>query len=63
VFSVERSKDMIYGGLSEARSSISTRGNLVAFSGKVSSTQTPYKFSFVVSSAVGSFDPIDLPPP
>ena len=54
---------MIYGGLSEARSSISTRGNLVAFSGKVSSTQTPYKFSFVVSSAVGSFDPIDLTPP
>jgi archaellin len=26
----------------------------------VSTTQTPYKFSFVVSSAVGSSDPMDL---
>jgi archaellin len=30
---------------------------------KVSTTQTPYKFSFVISSAVGSSDPIDLTPP
>lgn len=63
VFSAERSKDTVYAGLSEARSSLSTRGSFVAFSGNVSSTQTPYKFSFVLSSAVGSSDPIDLTAP
>ncbi|MBT4515911.1 MAG: hypothetical protein HOC77_12580 [Chloroflexi bacterium] len=63
IFSAERSKDTVYAGLSEARSSLATRGSFVAFSGNVSSTETPYKFSFVVSSAVGSSDPIDLTPP
>ncbi|MDA1256760.1 MAG: hypothetical protein O3C10_02815 [Chloroflexi bacterium] len=63
VFSAERSKDTVYAGLSEARSSLSIRGSVVAFSGNVVAVQTPYKFSFVVSSAVGSSDPIDLTPP
>jgi flagellin FlaB len=63
IFSAERSKETVYAGLSEARSSLATRGSFVAFAGKVSTTQTPYKFSFVVSSAVGSSDPIDLTPP
>jgi flagellin FlaB len=63
IFSAERSKDTIYAGLSEVRSSLATRGSFVAFAGKVSTTQTPYKFSFVISSAVGSNDPIDLTPP
>ncbi|MDP6823197.1 MAG: hypothetical protein QF554_07875 [Dehalococcoidia bacterium] len=63
VFSSERSRDTVYAGLSEARSSLAIRGSFVAFSGKVSTTQTPYKFSFVVASAVGSNDPIDLTPP
>lgn len=63
IFSSERSKDTVYAGLSEARSSLATRGSLVAFTGKVAAAQTPYKFSFVVSSAVGSSDPIDLTPP
>ncbi len=63
IFSCERSKDTVYAGLSEARSSLATRGSFVAFAGKVSTAQTPYKFSFVISSAVGSSDPIDLTPP
>jgi flagellin FlaB len=63
IFSAERSKETVYAGLSEARGSLATRGSFVAFAGKVSTTQTPYKFSFVVSSAVGSSDPIDLTPP
>ncbi len=63
IFSAERSKDTVYAGLSEARSSLATRGSFVAFAGKVSTTRTPYKFSFVISSAVGSSDPIDLTPP
>ncbi|HCV27447.1 MAG TPA: hypothetical protein DGB32_03885 [Dehalococcoidia bacterium] len=40
VFSAERSKDTVYAGLSEVRSSLATRGSFVAFFGKVSSTQT-----------------------
>jgi len=63
IFSAERSKDTVYAGLSEARSSLATCGSFVAFAGKVSTTKTPYKFSFVISSAVGSSDPIDLTPP
>ena len=63
IFSAERSKETVYAGLSEARGSLATRGSFVAFAGKVSTTQTPYKFSFVVSSAVGRSDPIDLTPP
>lgn len=63
VFSAERSKETVYAGLSEARSSLATRGSLVGFTGKVGAVKTPYKFSFVVSSAVGSNDPVDLTPP
>lgn len=63
VFSAERSKETVYAGLSEARSSLVTRGSLVTFTGKVVAVKTPYKFSFVVSSAVGSSDPVDLTPP
>ena len=63
IFSSERSKDTVYAGLSEARSSLAIRGSFVAFAGKVVAVQTPYKFSFVVSSAVGSSDPVDLTPP
>ena len=60
IFSSQRSKDTVYRGLSVARSSLATRGSFVGFVGKVSTTQTPYKFSFVVASAVGSSRPIDL---
>lgn len=63
IFAAERSKETIYAGLSEVRNTLATRGSLVAFAGKVSTTKTPYKFSFVISSAVGSSDPIDLTPP
>ena len=63
IFSSERSKDTVYAGLSEARSSLAIRGSFVAFTGKVVAVQTPYKFSFVVASAVGSSDPVDLTPP
>ena len=63
IFSPERSKDTAYAGLSEARSSLVTRGSFGGFAGKVSTTEAPYKFSFVVASAIGSSDPIDLTPP
>jgi archaellin len=63
IFSPERSKDTAYAGLSEARSSLVTRGSFGGLAGKVSTTEAPYKFSFVVASAIGSSDPIDLTPP
>jgi flagellin FlaB len=63
IFSAERSKETVYAGLREARSSLSPRGSLVAFAGKVGSTQTVYKVSFVVSQAISTRDPIDLTPP
>ncbi|MBI4219447.1 MAG: hypothetical protein HY682_04825 [Chloroflexi bacterium] len=62
IFSSEKGKETVYAGLTEARSSLAPRGNLIVFKGKTSSTSTVYKFSFVVSNAVDG-EPTDLTPP
>ena len=64
VFSAERSKDTIYAGLQEARSSLEPRGALIAYSGGAGATptETVYKVSFIVSPAVAG-EAIDLTPP
>ncbi len=62
VFSSEKSKEAMFAGLQQTRSTMVARGSTVAFKGKVGSTGTVYKVSFVVSNAVAG-EPIDLTPP
>ena len=62
IFSSERSKETVYAGLEEAQSSLEPRGSLIAYTGKVGSTETVFKVNFVVSNAVAG-EPIDLTPP
>ncbi len=65
IFASERSKETVYAGLEEAKSSIEPRGSVIAYKGRVdttSATDTIYKVSFVVSNAV-SGEPVDLTAP
>ena len=62
LFSSERSKETVYAGLEEARSTLEPRGSLIAYKGLVGSTETVFKVTFVVSNATEG-DPIDLTPP
>ena len=65
IFASERSKETVFSGLEEAKSSIEPRGSVIAFKGRVdtsSATDTIYKVSFVVSNAVAG-EPVDLTPP
>ncbi|MDA1279037.1 MAG: hypothetical protein O3B95_03220 [Chloroflexi bacterium] len=65
IFASERSKETVFAGLEEAKSSIEPRGSVIAYKGRVdtdSTTDTIYKVSFVVSNAV-SGEPVDLTPP
>ncbi|MDG0866529.1 archaellin/type IV pilin N-terminal domain-containing protein [Candidatus Lucifugimonas marina] len=62
IFASERSKETVFAGLQEAKSSIEPRGSVIAYKGKVGSTETIYKVVFVVSNAV-SGESVDLTPP
>lgn len=64
VFSAERSKETIYAGLQEARSSIEPRGSIIAYAGGAGSgpTSTIYKLTFVIGNSA-SGEGIDLTPP
>ncbi len=65
IFASERSKETVFAGLQEAKSSIEPRGSVIAYKGRVdtdSTTDTIFKVSFVVSNAV-SGEPVDLTPP
>ena len=65
IFASERSKETVFAGLEEAKSSIEPRGSVIAYKGRVdatSATDTVYKVSFVVSNAV-SGEPVDLTAP
>ena len=65
IFSSERSKETVYAGLEEVRSTLEPRGSVIAFRGRYgvgASTETVYKISFVVAQAV-SGEPLDLTPP
>jgi flagellin FlaB len=62
IFASERSKETVFAGLEEAKSSIEPRGSVIAYKGKVGSTETVYKIVFVVSNAVAG-EPVDLTAP
>jgi len=65
IFASERSKETVYAGLEEAKSSIEPRGSVIAFKGRIdttSATDTIYKISFVVANAIAG-EPVDLTPP
>ena len=64
VFSAERSKETIYAGLQEARSSIEPRGSVIAYSGGAGAgpTSTIYKVTFVVGNSASGAE-VDLTPP
>ncbi len=65
VFSAERSKETIYAGLQEARSSIEPRGSVIAYSGGNGSptpVSTIYKVTFVVGNSASGAE-VDLTPP
>ncbi len=65
IFASERSKETVFAGLEEAKSSIEPRGSVIAYKGRVdttSSTDTIYKISFVVANAIAG-EPVDLTPP
>ncbi len=62
IFATERSKDTVFSGILEARSTLEPRGSIIAFAGKIDgATSTVFKFAFVVSNAVNG-EPIDLTP-
>ncbi len=62
IFASERSKETIFAGLEEAKSSIEPRGSVIAYKANLQGTDTIYKVSWVVSNAV-SGEPVDLTPP
>jgi flagellin FlaB len=65
VFASERSKEKVFAGLEEAKSSIEPRGSVIAYKGRVdtsTATDTVYKVAFVISNAVAG-EPVDLTPP
>ncbi len=62
IFASERSKETVFAGLQEAKSSIEPRGSVIAYKGRVGSTETMYKIVFVVSNAIAG-EPVDLTAP
>ncbi len=62
IFASERSKETVFAGLEEAKSSIEPRGSVIAYKGNDGTNDTIYKISFVVSNAVAG-EPVDLTPP
>jgi flagellin FlaB len=65
VFSAERSKETIFAGLQEARSSLEPRGSVIAYrgaNGAVTATNTVYKVAFIVAPSITG-EPVDLTPP
>ena len=62
VFASERSKETVFAGLQEAKSTLEPRGSTVAYKADRGGTDTIYKVSFIVSNAVAG-EPVDLTPP
>ena len=62
VFASERSKETIFAGLEQTKSSLRPSGSMIAFKGFVGSTEAIFKFSMVVESVDGA-EPIDLTAP
>ncbi|MBC8452917.1 MAG: hypothetical protein H8D69_00425 [Chloroflexi bacterium] len=65
VFASERSKETVYAGLEEAKSSLEPRGSVIAFKGRAGTSSTEdtiYKIQFVLGNAIAG-EPVDLTPP
>lgn len=62
IFASERSKETVFAGLQETKSTLEPRGVTVAYRAKRGGTDTVYKVSFIVSNAVDG-EPVDLTPP
>ena len=62
IFASERSKETIFAGIQETKSSLEPRGAVVAYKADRGGTDTIYKVSFIVSNAVGG-EPVDLTAP
>jgi archaeal flagellin FlaB len=65
VFASERSKETVYAGLEEAKSSLQPTGSVIAFTGRAGTTaddDTIFKIQLVLSNAIAG-EPIDLTPP
>ena len=65
IFASERSKETVYAGLEEAKSTLEPRGAMIAFKGRAgtaSSDDTIFKLQFVLSNAIAG-TPVDLTPP
>ncbi len=62
IFASERSKETVFAGLQEAKSSVETRGAVVAYKADRGGTDTIYKVSFVISNAIDG-EPVDLTAP
>ena len=65
IFASERSKETVYAGLEEAKSSLEPRGSVIAFKGRAGTTaadDTIFKIKFVLSNSIAG-EPVDLTPP
>ena len=62
MFASERSKETVYAGIQETKSTLEPRGATVAYKANRGGTNTIYKISFIVSNAVAG-EPVDLTPP
>ena len=65
VFASERSKETVYAGLEEAKSSLEPKGSVISFKGRAGTTAADdsiYKISFVLGNAIAG-EPVDLTPP
>jgi flagellin FlaB len=65
LFASERSKETVYAGLEEAKSSLQPRGSLIAYKGRAGASESfdaVYKLVFSVGNTI-SGEPIDLTPP
>lgn len=65
IFSSERSKETVFAGLDEVRSSLEPRGSVIAYKGRPdtdSASDTIYKVTLTVSNAV-SGESVNLTPP
>ena len=63
IFASERSKETVFAGLDEVRSSLEPRGSVIAYKGALDgSTDTIFKVVFTVSNAVQG-ESINLTPP
>jgi flagellin FlaB len=62
IFASERSKETVFAGIQETKSSLEPRGAVVAYKADRGGTDTIYKVSFIVSNAVAG-EPGDLTPP